>query len=159
RAETTPSASSSLAPGTGATRPASSRPQLDDKGQQRKDSGADLFLLTAEMAWRGLGANKLRSFLTMLGVIIGVGAVILAISIGQGSRQAVAESIQRLGTNVLTVFPGSQRAGGISFGGGSSQTLKLADADAILKQCPSVQHVVPTVNRSLQVKYKDKNDN
>jgi len=158
RARTTPSVSSSLAPDAGA-RPAPPRPQFDGKEQQRKDGSADLFLLTAEMAWRGLGANKLRSFLTMLGVIIGVGAVIIAISIGQGSRQAVAESIQRLGTNVLTVFPGSQRAGGISFGGGSVQTLKLADADAILKQCPSVQHVVPTVNRSLQVRYKDKNDN
>jgi putative ABC transport system permease protein len=110
-------------------------------------------------AWQGLGANKLRSFLTMLGVIIGVGAVIIAIAIGQGSRAAVAESIQKLGTNVLTVFPGSQRRGGISFGGGSSTTLKPEDADAILKDCPSVLRVNPTVNRNAQIKYKNKNNN
>ena len=100
--------------------------------------GASLFFVTIIMAWRGLGANKLRSFLTMLGVIIGVGAVIIAIAIGQGSKAAVTESIQRLGTNVLTVFPGSQRSGGISFGGGSSVTLKPLDGEAILKECRSV---------------------
>ena len=117
-----------------------------------------MLLMTLVMAWRGLGANKLRSFLTMLGVIIGVGAVIIAIAIGQGSKAAVTESIQKLGTNVLTVFPGSQRSGGVSFGGGSSVTLKPADADAILKNCPSVAKVSPTVNRNAQIKYKDKND-
>lgn len=122
-------------------------------------SGEPRFIMALGMAWQGLGANKLRSFLTMLGVIIGVGAVIIAIAIGQGSRAAVAESIQRLGTNVLTVFPGSQRRGGISFGGGSSNTLKIEDGDAILKECPSVQRVSPTVNRNAQIKYKNKNNN
>ena len=119
---------------------------------------ANLLGVTVMMAWWGLGANKLRSFLTMLGVIIGVGAVIIAIAIGQGSKAAVSEAIQKLGTNVLTVFPGAQRSGGISFGGGSSQTLKPADADAILKECPSVLHVSPTVNRNASIKYKDKNN-
>ena len=71
-------------------------------------------LVNLTMALRGLGANKLRAFLTMLGVIIGVGAVIIAIAIGQGSRAAVAASLQKLGTNVLTVFPGQQRTGGVS---------------------------------------------
>lgn len=122
------------------------------------ENGGGLFWVTLVMAWRGLGANKLRSFLTMLGVIIGVGAVIIAISIGQGSRAAVTEAIQKLGTNVLTVFPGSQRAGGISFGGGSSVSLKPADADALLKDCPSVSKVSPTVNRNASVKYKNKNN-
>jgi putative ABC transport system permease protein len=117
-----------------------------------------LFAVTLTMAWRGLGANKLRSFLTMLGVIIGVGAVIIAISIGQGSRAAVTEAIGRLGTNVLTVFPGSQRRGGISFGGGSSVTLKPTDAEAIPREAPSVAKVSPTVNRNAQVKYKNKNN-
>ncbi len=117
-------------------------------------------LLTAmRMAARGLSANKLRAFLTMLGVIIGVGAVIIAIAIGEGSRAAVAESIQRLGTNVLSVIPGSQRRGAISFGGGSRTTLKLEDADAILKECPSVGRVSPQVNQSAQVKYEAKNNN
>ena len=119
--------------------------------------GANLLWVTLLMAWRGLGANKMRSFLTMLGVIIGVGAVIIAIAIGQGSKAAVTEAIGKLGTNVLTVFPGSQRSGGISFGGGSSVTLKPPDAEAILKGCPSVAKVSPTVNRNAQIKYKDKN--
>jgi len=109
------------------------------------------------MAFRGLAANKLRSFLTMLGVIIGVGAVIIAIAIGQGSREAVAESIQRLGTNVMTVFPGQQRRGAISFGFGSQNTLTLDDAKAILRECPSVARVSPSVNRQAQVKYKNRN--
>jgi putative ABC transport system permease protein len=133
--------------------PATDRPSLGT------GSRAGAFLVSFTMALGGLGANKLRSFLTMLGVIIGVGAVIIAIAIGEGSRAAVAESIQKLGTNVLTVFPGSQRQGGVSFGGGSSVTLKLEDADAILKQAPSVAKVSPTVNRSAQIKYKNKNDN
>lgn len=114
-------------------------------------------MVTLLMAFRGLASNKLRSFLTMLGVIIGVGAVIIAIAIGQGSREAVAESIQRLGTNVLTVFPGQQRRGGISFGFGSQNTLTLEDARAILRECPSVARVSPGVNRPAQVKYKNRN--
>jgi putative ABC transport system permease protein len=134
----------------GASRPAAPA----GKGTSR----AGALYVSLAMAFQGLGANKLRSFLTMLGVIIGVGAVIIAISIGEGSRAAVAESIQKLGTNVLTVFPGSQRRGGISFGGGSSTTLKLADADAILRGAPSVKAVSPTVNRSAQIKYSNKND-
>jgi len=140
------------APGS---RPGAARGDGSGDDQQR----TSLFFTIVLMAFQGLGANKLRSFLTMLGVIIGVGAVIVAVAIGQGSRDAVAESIQRLGTNVLTVFPGNQRRGGISFGGGSSVTLTLDDAAAILKECPSVQRVTPTVNRNAQIKYKNKNDN
>ncbi len=110
------------------------------------------------MAMRGLGANKLRSILTMLGVIIGVGAVIIAIAIGQGSKAAVTESIQRLGTNVLTVIAGQQRRGQVSFGG-SNNKLTIEDAEAIRAQVPTVQRVSPGVNRSLQVKYANKNTN
>ncbi len=114
-------------------------------------------MVSIVMALRGLTANKLRSFLTTLGMIMGVGAVIIAISIGQGSKQAVAESTQALGTNTLTILPGQQRKGSVSFGFGSIKTMKLADAEAVLKTCPSVQRVSPTVSSSLQVKYKNKN--
>jgi putative ABC transport system permease protein len=114
-------------------------------------------MVSLTMALRGLSSNKLRSALTMLGVIIGVGAVIIAIAIGQGSREAVAESIQRLGTNVLTVFPGQQRRGGISFGWGSTNTMTLEDANALLRECPSVRKVSASVNRQAQVKYKNRN--
>src|SRR2546421_9181430 len=115
-------------------------------------------MVSITMALRGLGANKLRSFLTMLGVIIGVGAVIIAIAIGQGSRQAVAESMQKMGTNILTAMPGSQRAkGGVSMGFGSASTLKLSDADAILRGCPSIARVVPSANGNAQVKAGNRN--
>ncbi len=127
--------------------------------QERRLGWGDRGLVNLTMALRGLSANKMRAFLTMLGVIIGVGAVIIAIAIGQGSRAAVAASIQRLGTNVLTVQPGQQRSGGISFGLGSNVTLKLADAALILKSCPSVLHVSPQINKTAQVKYSDKNTN
>ena len=127
-------------------------------GNEKADRSG-LFWLNVVMAMRGLDANKMRSFLTMLGVIIGVAATIVAIAIGKGSKTAVEESIQKLGTNVLTVLPGSQKRGQISFGGGSSQTLKLADADAILKECPSVKNISPTFQRSAQIKYKNKNNN
>lgn len=116
-------------------------------------------MMTMLMALRGLSANKLRSFLTMLGVIIGVGAVIIAIAIGQGSQVAAAENLQRLGTNVLTVLPGQQRRGQVSFGAGSSNKLTLDDAEAIQKNCPSISSVSSTVNQSAQVKYLSKNTN
>jgi putative ABC transport system permease protein len=118
----------------------------------------DMLLINLRMAWRGLGANKLRALLTMLGVIIGVGAVIVAITIGKGSQQAVVESLQRLGTNTLTVIPGSQRRGAISFGMGSKSTLKLEDGDEIKKACPLIQYVAPGVSKNSQVKYDAKND-
>src|SRR5687768_6404279 len=138
--------STTLPPAPPKRQPSKARPSSD---QQVLDEGVDArsFAIAVRMAWRGLGANRLRAFLTMLGVIIGVAAVIVAIGIGEGSRAAVSESIQRLGTNVLTIIPGAQRRGGVSFGGGSRNTLKLTDAEAILKECPSVGRVSPEVNR------------
>jgi putative ABC transport system permease protein len=118
-------------------------------------SGA--FAISLGMAISGLGANKLRSFLTMLGVIIGVGAVIIAIAIGEGSKAAVEESIQRLGSNVLTILPGQQRRGGVSMGFGSQSTMKLTDVDLLLRSCPSVKNAYPSVNKSSQIKYANKN--
>src|ERR1041385_3759773 len=114
-------------------------------------------MVSITMALRGLTANKLRSFLTMLGVIIGVGAVIIAIAIGTGSRQAVAESMQKMGTNILTAMPGQQKKGGVSFGFGSINTLKLEDAAAILRGAPSVARVSPGVSSNAQIKANNKN--
>jgi putative ABC transport system permease protein len=125
----------------------------------RQISRGNAIIVAVQMAWHGLGANKLRSFLTMLGVIIGVGAVIIAIAIGEGSRVAVTESIQRLGTNVLTVRAGSQRRGQINFGAGTSSKLKPQDAEAILKECPTVGKVSPGAGKTAQVKYENKNTN
>jgi len=127
------------------------------KAVTASEAAADFGFVNLIMAVRGLSANKLRAFLTMLGVIIGVGAVIIAIAIGEGSREAVAASLRQLGTNVLTVFPGQGRNGGIGFGAKSN--MKLVDAEAILKSCPSVSRVSPQVNKSAQVVYKNHNTN
>lgn len=90
-------------------------------------------------ALRGLVSNKLRSFLTMLGVIFGVAAVIVAVALGQGSRDASMRRFRQLGTTTLSVFPGRQSSRGVSFGAVS--TLKLPDGPAILRGCPSVIRV------------------
>jgi putative ABC transport system permease protein len=108
-------------------------------------------------ALRGLTTNKLRSFLTMLGVIFGVAAVIVAVALGQGSRDAAVRRFQKLGTTTLTVFPGRQSKGGISFG--QVSTLKLEDAPAILRGCPSVRRVSPEKGSFLQAKNGNRNTN
>src|SRR5439155_14711338 len=89
------------------------------------------------LAFLALRWNVLRSALTTLGIVIGVGAVIAMVEIGQGSKKAVAESIQSLGANNLLVMPGQAASGGVSFGGGSSPTLTPGDADAIVREVPA----------------------
>ncbi|HEY3281907.1 MAG TPA: ABC transporter permease [Armatimonadota bacterium] len=108
-------------------------------------------------ALRGLATNKLRAFLTMLGVIFGVGAVIVAVALGQGSRDASMRRFQRLGTTTLTVFPGRQSRAGVSFG--QVSTLKLPDAAAVVRGCPSVRRVSAEKSGFQQVKYGNKNTN
>ena len=105
-----------------------------------------------------LRANKMRTGLTMLGVIIGVAAVIAMIGIAQGARQATLDQIQRLGANVLTVRPGPARRGGAFIGFGSVQSLKISDGDALLKSCAEyVLRVSPEVWTTQQVKYLNRN--
>ncbi|MBK7260143.1 MAG: ABC transporter permease [Ignavibacteriae bacterium] len=94
-------------------------------------------------AFRALRRNKMRSFLTMLGIIIGVAAVIAMLAIGQGAEYSVKQQISALGTNVLIIFPGSQQQGGIRVGAGSVTTLTEEDAFAIAKECPAVAYVSP----------------
>jgi putative ABC transport system permease protein len=102
-------------------------------------------------AFRALQRNKMRSFLTMLGIIIGVGAVIAMLAIGQGAEYSVQQQISALGTNVLIILPGNQQTGGISFGAGSQTTLTEDDADAIAKECPAVSLVSPGTRAMGQV--------
>src|SRR5437870_819872 len=82
-------------------------------------------------AFEALSANKLRSGLTMLGIIIGVGSVIALMSIGSGAQQAIAANIKSLGANLITITPGAQSQGGVSLGNGSAPTLTMDDANAI----------------------------
>jgi putative ABC transport system permease protein len=110
-----------------------------------------------KVAFLGLGANKARSGLTMLGVVIGVGAVIAMIGIGQGARQQTMENIQSMGTNVLAVMAGQARQGMVMGGMGSTQSLKLEDADAIKADCSAIKTVAPEFRSMGQVKYKNQN--
>ena len=97
-------------------------------------------------------ANRLRSALTMLGIIFGVGAVIAAVSMTQGARAATLKQFERFGTNVLTVRSGQMRHGPVRGGVGSEQNLTWTDAEAIAQQCRSVVAVAPEVQTSAQVK-------
>jgi putative ABC transport system permease protein len=117
------------------------------------------FQESVKIALDGLMANKVRSVLTMLGVVIGVAAVIAMIAIGQGARQQMLQNIQQMGTNVLTVMSGQSRRGMVQGGMGSIQTLTYDDALAIKKSCPSVVLVAPELRMSAQVKYKRMNTN
>ena len=106
---------------------------------------------TLRVAMRALLRNKLRSFLTILGVIIGVGAVIAMVAIGQGAKAQVQAAFEQMGTNMLVVRSGSSQAGGVRGGGGSSASITWADLDAIRTQAPSVLHAAPSLRTSAQV--------
>lgn len=117
-----------------------------------------MMLVALTAALRGLATNKLRSFLTTLGVIFGVAAVIVAVALGQGSRDAAIRRFQRLGTTTLTVIPGRQSRAGVSFA--QVSTLKLDDAPALLRfGSASIRRVSPEKNGQQQVKYGNKNTN
>jgi putative ABC transport system permease protein len=113
------------------------------------------------LAMRGLFANKLRSLLTMLGIIIGVGAVIALLSIGQGAQGAITEQIQGIGSNVIFIIPGSLTQGGASFGVGSLASLTEQDAEALAEpaNCPDCAAVAPQITRSAQIIYRSSNTN
>jgi putative ABC transport system permease protein len=108
-------------------------------------------------AFRALQRNKMRSFLTMLGIIIGVAAVIAMLAIGQGAESSVKDQIAALGSNVLIIFPGSQQQGGIRGGAGTMTTLTEEDAVAIAKECPAVAYVSPGTRAGGQVIAGDMN--
>jgi len=108
---------------------------------------------------RALGRNKMRSFLTALGIIIGVGAVIAMISIGEGAKNAVEERFTSMGTNLLFVRPGSLSFRGRQSGAGSYNTLTPEDAQALMEKCNAVQYVSPNVSGRVQTVYRNKNWN
>jgi len=111
------------------------------------------------VSFRALGRNKMRTFLTMLGIIIGVGAVIAMVSIGAGAKAAVEARFNAMGTNLLFVSPGSKNTGGVRTGFGGFNTLKVEDAIAIKEQCPSVKETSPSVSTRAQVILGNKNWN
>jgi putative ABC transport system permease protein len=108
-------------------------------------------LMTLRIALRALARNKLRAFLTMLGIIIGVGAVIAMVAIGEGAKSTIRAQIAALGTNVLIVLPGSNVQGGVRAGFGNVNTLLDADGKAMARELPSVAFVSPVLRRQEQV--------
>jgi putative ABC transport system permease protein len=107
--------------------------------------------LLLRVAWQALRRNATRSLLTMLGIIIGVGAVITSMAIGSGAQAAVLAQIESLGANLVVVIPGATSQGGVNLGGGSRTTLKLADATAIAAEVPSVGAAAPQSQTNAQV--------
>jgi putative ABC transport system permease protein len=110
-----------------------------------------------KIAIRSLNRNKMRSFLTMLGVIIGVAAVIAMLAVGQGARDMINSQIAALGTNVLLIFPGAFTQGGVRMEAGSSSRLTEDDIAAIKKSCSAVAFASPMVRTSAQVKAGNQN--
>jgi putative ABC transport system permease protein len=107
-------------------------------------------------AWSSMAANRMRTFLTMLGMVIGVGAVILMLAIGQGAQYQVDQSIASMGSNLFIVLSGSTTSGGVRMGGGAAPTLTLGDAQAI-SELPSVAAVAPIAPGTAQVVYGQNN--
>jgi putative ABC transport system permease protein len=115
------------------------------------------FLANLRIALRALRANKMRSTLTMLGIIIGVSAVIVMIAVGLGAKALIAEDIAFFGSNLLVVESGSTTSGGVRMGPGNAPTLTVDDAEAILAEVYSVKYVAPELGESAQVVYGNQN--
>ena len=153
--------------------PAAGRPEIH--GQPRA-AGATLFQAAAPAgagaarsaywsfasmimaaAAQAIFRNKMRSALTMLGVFIGVAALIAMVAVGQGANEAVRKQIESLGTNLLVILPGATTTGGVRAGFGSASTLTLADVQAIRREAPAVGSVSYLIRQLGQVQYGNQN--
>jgi putative ABC transport system permease protein len=124
---------------------------LATKSQQRSRPGGLRLLEAIPPATESLRANKGRSTLTILGIVIGVAAVITIVALGQSVQAYISGQIEGLGTNLLTVSPGSSQSSGIRAGAGSTTSLKEADADAIGRQVPGIARLSPIVSGQAQI--------
>jgi putative ABC transport system permease protein len=112
---------------------------------------------TFRISLRALRVNKMRSALTMLGIIIGVGAVITMLAVGTGAQERISAQMASIGSNILIIMPGSSTSGGMRMGSGTQSTLTQDDADAIARECPAVSDVAPSFNGTAQVVYGNQN--
>ncbi|KAF0144546.1 MAG: putative ABC transport system permease protein [Nitrospirae bacterium] len=112
---------------------------------------------TLKISLRALRVNKMRSALTMLGIIIGVSAVIAMLAVGTGASRQIEEQMSSMGSNLLIVVPGATTSGGVRMGAGTQSTLTLADAEAIKRECPAVEEVGPNLTGVAQVVYSNMN--
>jgi putative ABC transport system permease protein len=116
-----------------------------------------MFILpTLKIAFRGLRVNKMRSVLTMLGIIIGVAAVITMLAVGEGAKESLAQSIASLGSNMILVIPGSTTSGGARMGTGNTTTLVPEDAQAMMSES-AIDSAAPLVRGTGQVVFQDRN--
>ena len=112
-----------------------------------------------KVSLKAIASNKMRAFLSMLGIIIGGAAVIIMMSIGQGSKESIRKELSTMGTNLLTIRPGGEMRGGVRLDPSSMQTLKMADYERILNEKKFVTKVSPEVTASGQVIYGNNNTN
>ena len=116
-----------------------------------------LLLTIFRVAFKALSRNKMRSILTMMGIIIGVGAVIAMVSVGQGAQQTIAQQIASAGSNMLFVTPGAFSSGGVRMGLGTTSHLTVDDCQAIERECPAVKYASPLVRASASAVYGNQN--
>ena len=117
------------------------------------------FIAILKIAIRALTRNKMRSLLTMLGIIIGVGAVIATVGVGQGAQQQVQDQIAAMGTNVIFVSSGTVNRGGLRLGSGATKTLVYDDMQAILREVPTISMAAPSSGSSAQIVFDNQNWN
>lgn len=154
-ARTSPPESASVAPAVAAAMPLPTGRTRISKGVPHASWAFTWMVMTAaaEAIWR----NKMRSALTMLGVFIGVAALIAMVSVGQGANEAVRKEIARLGTNLVVVLPGAATSGGARGGSGSASTLTVADAQAIRREATAVGEVSYLIRQSGQIRFSNQN--
>lgn len=134
-------------------------PESLESGRAKKGfDGAELFEHFRQ-AWRMIRANKLRSILSMLGVLIGVACVIAILALGRGARESIEQELARLGSNMLSVRTGNVRVRGVAMEAGAATRLTLEDARAIRETVPGVKAVAPQVSGQTQMVYGNKNWN
>lgn len=110
-----------------------------------------------KIAVRAIAANKTRSFLTALGIIIGIASVITMLAVGQGTKQSIQANIAEMGSNMIMIGPGADRRGGVRQDASSMETLKMADYEAIKDECTYISAISPTVTKSGQFIYGNEN--
>lgn len=110
-----------------------------------------------KIALRAIAANKTRSFLTALGIIIGIGSVITMLAVGQGTKQSIQANIAEMGSNMIMIHPGADRRGGVRQDASSMETLKMTDYEAIRDECKYIKGISPVVTKSGQFIYGNEN--
>lgn len=114
--------------------------------------------LLKETIWSLMG-NKIRSGLTILGIVIGIASVITMISIGQGAQKSIAANIESIGSNLIIIRPGAEKSAGVSAGAGSAQTMTIEDADALKSEVENIKAVAPEITHRYQATAKGSNTN